>query len=312
MGNVSTVTFCSSANLGPGFDVMALALDVFYDRILVSEGEKTHSPSITVAGNGVPSKAEENTAGLSLTRLIEDFGIERSINVKIEKGIPPGLGLGSSGASAVGAVLAADKLFNLGLTKEKIVEYSMYGEIASSGTPHPDNVAAAAFGNLAIVTSIDPLRVRSFRVAENLSFLLMMPDLRIENKTRRCRELVPSTVHMHDVVSNSRSLASLLPGLLSGDAELLSAGLEDRIVEEARKPLYQYYEELKKAMVSHGAIGACLSGAGPSVLVFLDAGTPINPLLKVAQSIFGKYGYKVTFALARPAGGAAIEQSDTY
>ena len=312
METASSVTFCSSANLGPGYDVLALALDAFADKVTVKSGGRTENPQVVIRGNGVPDEPRRNTAGLSVLRMIEEMDIDRSITIDIQKGVPAGLGLGSSGASASAAVLAVNTLFNLGLSRDEMVEYAMHGETASSGTPHPDNVAASIFGNLSVVTSISPLRVRSFRIAENLTFLLMMPDLHIENKTKRCRELVPRQVSITDVVANSRRLSSLIPGLLSGDPELLASGLGDAIVEESRKPLYPYFEDVRRVAVENGAIGACLSGAGPSVLAFLEKGVPSEGIKKACKSVFERYGLSVSFAIANPAEGAVIEQSSYY
>ncbi|MEM3061539.1 MAG: homoserine kinase, partial [Candidatus Bathyarchaeia archaeon] len=147
------------ANLGPGFDVFGLAVNAFYDEVIV---EISSSPSIEICVNGidssiVPKNPSKNTAGLVAMNLLERIGSKNGLKIFIKKGIPVGKGLGSSAACAVACALALNKLFGLDLSKNELIALAAEGEKASAGVPHADNVAAATLGGFTVLNSYDPL-----------------------------------------------------------------------------------------------------------------------------------------------------------
>jgi len=301
--------FSSSANLGAGYDILALAHNAFEDALEL-QAQSSSELSIRVEGEGIPLEVEKNSASFALYELLRDFGIKAKVRVKVIKGIPAGLGLGSSGASSSAAVFGANELFNLGLSRKDLVKYAMRGEIASSGSPHPDNVSASLVGGVVSVINSNPIRVEEIPLNIDFDILLLIPVVKIEAKTKKAREMVPKQIEISKYVSNSRYLSSLILGFVKGDRELIRLGLNDDIVEKAREPLFPYYPKIKEIAILHNAIGACVSGAGPTIAVFTDYSSDKNKIIEEALTVCKAYGYDCIYKIAKVAGGAWIEGRD--
>lgn len=299
--------YSSSANLGSGYDILALAHNAFEDTVEIFANSSTEL-SIRVEGEGVPLQVEKNSAAFALHELLREFGIKAKITLKVIKGIPAGLGLGSSGASAAAAVFGANELFNLGLSRNELVKYAMRGEIASSGSPHPDNVSASLVGGVVSVINSNPVMVEQIPLNMDFEIILIIPLVRIEAKTKRARDMVPKQVEISKYVSNSRYLSALLLGFMKGDRELVRLGLNDDIVEKAREPLFPYYPKVKEVSILNNAIGACVSGAGPSVAIFVDSMSDKNKIVEESLKVCKAYGYECIYKIAKVAGGAWIER----
>ncbi|WP_010917264.1 homoserine kinase [Thermoplasma volcanium] len=294
---LSVISPCSSANLGPGYDVLAIAFDAFYDQVNVMLSDK-----LRILADEIPVQPDKNTAGLTALKMIEDFGIKDGIKISIKKGIPYGLGLGSSGSSAAAAAYAINNLFALGLERKDLIKYAAVGELASSGSPHPDNVSASILGGLVIV-SPEGISAKRIEVSDQFKFLLVIADLKIRDKTKYARSLVPSGVSMGDHKRNTSRVASLIAGLMSGDRELVSTGMNDDIVEAAREPIFPYYRRVKDTAIESGAVGAVVSGAGPSILVVYDNKTETKQMIRKISRIYEGMGISVNFATPNVADG---------
>ncbi|MFP3219795.1 MAG: homoserine kinase [Candidatus Marsarchaeota archaeon] len=297
----------SSANLGPGFDVLSVAHDAYEDSVEAElmDGDELR---VEVNGEGVPLDYRNNSAAWAVYNMCRQEGLRVGVRLNIRKGVPIGLGLGSSGASAAAAVAAVAELLELRVSSDKLVEYAMKGEEAAAGEAHPDNVAASLLGGFTITASLSPLRVRRLKTNLEVNLMLFIPQgYRIEGKTRLARSMLPSHVPLSSVVRNESRLSALLAGLIEGDRELFSAGLGDDIVETARLPLFPYFPEVKEKAVELGALGACVSGAGPSVLVFTDGRSDEAAIATSGLNVCGKYGYKCFVKRARVTGGVRVE-----
>ena len=167
----------STANIGPGYDVFGLGLDVFEDKVTLSR-MSTRSNRITIRATGdtnnssnmVPSKLESNSAGLVIKKMSNDFGIDYDLDVSISKGVPVGFGMGSSARiGQLQAAIAFDRLFDLEIDKPKLVEYAAEGEIASAGVKHYDNVSASVLGGFVIVRTNPKLEVIRIEPPEDSS-----------------------------------------------------------------------------------------------------------------------------------------------
>lgn len=143
---------CSTANLGPGYDVFGLALDALEDKVKISRISPSARGKINIKNSdqSIPSKAESNSAGLVVKKMMQDFEISDSTEIEIIKGVPPGYGIGSSAASAAAAAIAYNSLYDLGIDKNKLVGYAAEGELASAGIKHYDNVSASLLGGFVI------------------------------------------------------------------------------------------------------------------------------------------------------------------
>lgn len=312
MREVTSVAYSSSANLGPGFDVIALAHTSFYDRVTIKINENDTSEKISIIADKIPLDPARNTAGLSVLKLFEDKGVEDAVTIKIEKGIPYGLGLGSSGASSAAAVMASNKLFGLNLTLNEMVYYATQGEMAASGTPHSDNVSASIFGGLVFVKSINPIKIARINIHEKFGVMLAVPTLVLEGKTRKAREMVPESINTAEMVENSRRLSSLIVGLMTGDSQLVCEGMNDDIVEKSRLSLFPFYPKIKKMAIANKAVSVSVSGAGPSILIITDDLTDETAIESEAMKIFSSYGLESQLIKASVSGGAFIENVNTF
>ncbi|AAK42518.1 homoserine kinase [Saccharolobus solfataricus] len=303
--------YSSSANLGSGFDILSIAHTAFFDTVEICVENKNLNNIIVESNSKIPLEPNKNSATYPIVKIMEEIGIKASLKVRVIKGIPEGLGLGSSGASAAAAVMAFNNLFNLNLSKEDLVRYAMYGEIASSGSPHPDNVAASVFGGVVSVVSVSPVKVVEIPINYSFDILLFTPlNVHIEEKTKKAREMVPKTVTLSDYINNSRYISSLLLGFIKGERELIRLGLNDKIVEKARLPLFPYYPKIKEVAIKYDAIGACVSGAGPSILVLTDKMTDENKIVEEGTKTCNEFNVECKVIKAKIAGGVGIEGRD--
>lgn len=312
MNAASSIAYCSSANLGPGYDVLAITHNAFHDRVTLSEENRSDGTSIRIVSDNTPLKVEENTAGLAVSHLLREKDIRSNVTITIEKGIPYGLGMGSSGASSAAAIFSANRLFDLNLTLEEMTYFAMKGEVAASGSPHADNVSASIYGDLVMVSSAEPLRVRRLKVSPRFSLLTVVPHIYIPNKTRTAREMVPKTVEMKSAIENSRYLSALIAGLITGDRELVGEGMNDCIVESSRSPLFPFYSEVKKMALEQGAAGVSISGAGPSILMLCDDETNTSGIEDRVAGIMRKYGHKWSSVKSSVCGGVIGEDVNAY
>jgi len=228
-------------------------------------------------------------------KIMEDKNINEKINIYIDKGIPIGLGLGSSGASSSAAVKAFNELFDLNLNNDEMVYYSMYGEIAAAGSAHPDNVSSGIYGGLTLISSNNPVKVKKIDINYDLKLLLIIPEIDIKNKTMYARSLVPENLNIKEYVKNSGYLATLIYGFIKGDRESIRYGMNDEIVEKARKIMFPYYDNIKEKAIKNNAVSACVSGAGPTILIFIDEYSNKNNILKDIENIM--YSFKTNYKI---------------
>ena len=296
---------CSTSNLGPGFDVFGLALDVLKDRVEVEliEEPEIYIEMAGVEADSIPTVPEKNSAGKAALQFMERYpGVGYAI--KVVKGIPPISGLGSSGATAAAATFAIDHLLGTDLDAVGLVDIARKSEIAA---PHADNVAPSICGGFVIIRSYNPLDILLFPPPENMEFALVMP--RSERTTREARGVLPSSVEMSDVIHNIGGAVTVLAGVLKSDPRLFGLGLSnDRILEPNRGPLYPGYFDAKAAAMDAGACGANISGAGPTIIAVVDPReTAASEVVKAMRDAYEKGGgMECKEYIARPASGAEI------
>lgn len=296
----------STANLGPGFDVFGLALDAYHDTVSVRD---TDGPGITMsADGGVPSDPSRNTAGMVISAMQGDFGA-RGVHIAVYKGVPAGYGMGSSAASAAAAAVAYDELRGLGLDRDELVRYAGYGEQASAGSIHYDNVAAAVCGGFVAVRT-GPLRVTGMAAPRDLVVCLAVPRMAIpDKKTQVSRGVVPGSVPLVDVVANLASASCMVAGFLKGDVDLIGDSMRDVIVEPARKHMVPGFDAVREMAVAAGAAGVAISGAGPSVVAFARDTGNTPDIMDAMERGFESAGVKCDTISCRPAGGAHTVES---
>ena len=273
---------CSTANLGPGFDVFGLALDAFYDEVTVTKKGK----GITiVSSDNIPLDPKKNTAGLVAESMMKEVGISDGVEIKIKKNVPAGYGMGSSAASAAACAIGIAKLFQYTehFERELILYHTGYGEKASAGTAHYDNVGASLFGGFVVVNPYLQLphsfsgriSVRSLPVPSSLRIVVAIPKISVpKQKTKASRSVIPKNVKFSDAVQNLACATQMIAELGQGkNANGTRFGLNilDMIVEPARKKLIPGFDKVKKNALDAGANACTISGAGPSVIAFIDS-----------------------------------------
>jgi homoserine kinase len=301
----TAVAPCSTANLGPGYDVFGLALDALKDRVRITK-VSAGGGKITIRNSdqAIPAAAESNSAGRVVARMMRDFGISDSVDIKVTKGVPTGYGIGSSAASAAAAAMAFNALYSLKVDRNRLVEYAAEGEIASAGTKHYDNVSASLLGGFVIGYKCEFVRIEPPR---DLFLVVAVPTMRVpEKKTEVARSVLPKEVPLKSAVHNVSGAAAIVAGFALKDVELVARGIDDVIVEPARKHLIPGYDSVKQNALSAGALAVTISGAGPSMIAFLK--TRKNAGKVAAAMAKGFEGARVkckTFA-CRPSSGARL------
>lgn len=268
----------SSANLGPGYDVLAAALDIHLELEVAEGGEF----SVDAGGEGLPS-GRDNLCVRAFERLHPSEGL----GFRVRSDIPVARGLGSSAAAIVAGLLAADHMYELGLDPPDLYRHAVELE------GHPDNVAAALFGGFAVCPPGPaglPARLEPPHGVEGV--LAIPPE---EVPTDAARAALPREVPLGDAVANVAAVSQLVLGIERSDLALISQGLTDRLHQTRRAQVYPRSIELLALADEVGAIGATVSGAGPAVLYWCfwqDTG-------KVVEALRGRSDADVEIRRAR-------------
>jgi homoserine kinase len=320
----------STANLGPGYDVFGLGLDAFEDRVKITTTRKRMTMSnrskkqITIkmsdeeersgkrgGGRGggitIPSNPEDNSAGLVVKRMAKEFHIEYDLDINILKKVPAGFGMGSSAASAAAAAVAFDNLFDLKIDKTKLVEYAAEGEVASAGIKHYDNVSGSLLGGFVIVRTSPKLEFIRIEPPKDLVLVIAVPLIKVpKRKTEVARSVLPSAVPLKSVVHNVSNASTIVAGFMSKDIEMIAKGIDDVIVEPARKHLIPGYDEVKRKAIKAGALAVTISGAGPSIISFLKSNKDGKEVADAMAAGFKQAKIESMTVICHPSTGAKV------
>lgn len=291
----------STANLGPGFDVFGLAINAFYDEITLT---KTKSGITIITDGNVPTNPEKNTAGLVVKNMKKRFKIKEGIKIKIKKGVPVGFGMGSSAASAAAAAVAFNKLFKLKLDGNSLVEFAGFGEKASAGIIHYDNVAASVLGGFVIVKT-NPLDVIRIEPPENLRMCIAVPKIEVpKKKTKVSRGVIPKKIKLTDSILNLSNAAAIVVGFMKKDPELIGNSIKDEIVEPARQHMIPGFTKVKQNALKAGALGVTISGAGPSIIAFSKSSSNLKKISIAMSKGFKSTNTECQIIICKPSKGA--------
>jgi homoserine kinase len=275
------------ANLVCGFDVLGLCLEAPYDIMRVKLLDKKEVIIRTTDDFPLPSDPALNTAGAPLLEMIGGFEQELGFEVIITKQIKPGSGIGSSAASAAGAVVAANELLGNIFTKEDLVRFAMFGEKVASGVKHADNIAPCIYGGITLIRSIFPLDI--VPIPAPLLFVTVVHP-QIEVRTSDSRQILRKEVLLKDAIRQWGNIAGLVAGLMQNDYDLIGRSLEDVIIEPVRSILIPGFHEMKKQCKTAGAIGGGISGSGPSVFMLSRDEPTATAVEQVMKSIYDRIG----------------------
>jgi homoserine kinase len=270
------------ANMVCGFDILGFAVNNPYDEMKMRWMTRANNePSIVIINIDdyqLPTDPEKNVAGAALLALLEEYEekikTSKSVfpaevakikfEVKINKLIKPGSGVGSSAASSAGAVVGANYILGNIFTKDDLVRFAMNGEKIASGVKHADNIAPCIFGGVTLVRSIFPLEVVALP-SPQLHVTIVHPQ--IEVRTSDARSILRQQVLLKDAIKQWGNIAGLVAGLMKSDYDLIGRSLEDVIIEPVRSILIPGFDDLKKACKQAGALGGGISGSGPSIFM---------------------------------------------
>lgn len=310
MKSCSAAAPCSTANLGPGYDVFGLALDAFEDKVKVSRASSDGEGRISIKNSdqAIPSTPESNSAGLVAKKMMQDFGISDNIEIEVTKGVPTGYGVGSSAASAAAAAMAFNTLYDLKIDKNRLVEYAAEGEVASAGTKHYDNVSASLLGGFVICRiASDRLQFTRLEPPKDLVLVVAVPWLEVpKKKTEVARSVLPKVVPLKDVVHNISGAATIVAGFALKDVETITKGIDDAIIEPARKHLIPGYDSVKQNAISAGALAVTISGAGPSMIAFLKTSKNAKTVAAAMVKGFKETGIESRTFVCRASKGARL------
>jgi len=288
---------CTVGNFGPGFDVLSLALAKRGDTVSLQTAE---ADSVSVRGAGadrVPTEWAKNCACATIDELRRRTGVRTPLAVMIDKGVPPGSGLGSSASSNAAAVRAFAKCFRLTLTARDAIMAAGAGEAVASGSAHHDDVAAALFGGLTIVggTVDTVVRVRP----PPIHLVVARPE--VDLPTREMRKLIPDAFPRRDVVQNLSNVARIIAACHHQDGAMLCRALDDNLSRPYRAPKVPLFEEMRRAALDAGAVGFLLSGSGPATIAALPEGKDPVVVQMSLREAFAKADMQAEVFITRPA-----------
>lgn len=301
------------ANLGPGFDIVGMAIEGFRDIVRLELAEKgvLELEVVNEAGGHVSANPRENSAVVSAVKVLEYAGVDYGVRMRLVKNVPVGIGLGSSGASAAAAAYAANKALGEPLPMEVLVRLAAEGERVACGSPHLDNVAPSLYGGFTMILDVDRPKIYNIKPSLDFSIVLVTPKVSLpRNKTEYARGLLPVKVDLGLMVKQQTSLTKLIVGLLTNDLRMLGEAVSsDHIVEPARSVMIPHFNEVKRAALEAGALGFSISGAGPSVFA-LTYPEDSHRILQTLVEKFREKGVEAKGTVTRPTPfGARLERA---
>jgi homoserine kinase len=263
MKEIKIFTPATVANISCGFDILGLCLDTVGDEMIVREVPEKGIRLTKLTGQELPLETHKNVAGVAGLALLEQVDASVGYEIEIYKKIKPGSGIGSSAASAAGAVFAINELLGKPFSKQELIYFAMQGEKLASGTEHADNVSPVILGGFTLVRSYKPLDVLKINSPDDLYATIIHPQ--IEVKTSDSRAVLKNQVSLKKMVTQMGNFGGLISGLYTSDYDLIGRSLHDEIIEPNRLVLIPEFNKIKKGVIQAGALGAGISGSGPSI-----------------------------------------------
>jgi homoserine kinase len=247
LSQVTVIAPATTANLGPGFDVFGLALKQPHDKVKLTVIPKSVHVEVTgLPAEKSPALPRKNTASIVANHMIKEYNLKIGIQINIDRGIMPGIGLGSSAASAAAVAYGLNHMFNLKLEFADLIRLAAKGEIASAGSEHADNVSAAICGGFIIVRSYKPLKIVNLQAPKDMEVCVAYPHIKTPaNKTEKARSVVPAQVSIEKLVHNVGRAAAMASGFVSGDVDLIGESMSDAVAEPERAKLIPGYQRVK-------------------------------------------------------------------
>jgi len=263
MNEIKIFAPATVANVSCGFDSLGFAVDAIGDEMTFTKTTEKGVKITNITGADLTYDVDKNAASAVVKKMLNEANADFGIELTIHKGFSPGSGLGSSAASAAGAAFGANQLLGNPFSELELTKFAMFGEEVACGTPIADNVAAAIYGGFVLVRSYNPLEIIKLPVPSELRVVAIHPQ--IEVKTKDARDVLPTKIALKDAVTQWANVGGLISGLYTDNYNLISNSLVDIIVEPVRKGLIPFFDDVKNSALKAGALGAGISGSGPTI-----------------------------------------------
>lgn len=300
----------SIANVSCGFDILGLCLDSIGDEMIFKKTTKKGIKITKIFYANLPLDIKKNVAGVAAYSLYSTQNVDFGIEIEIYKKIRTGSGIGSSSASASGAVFGVNELLGKPFKSNELVNFAMEGEKIASGSKHADNVSAVLLGGCTLIQAYTPkLNIIKIPVPNNLYAIILHPH--IEIKTSDARKILKKKVLLSDAIKQTANIASLVSGMYSSDYNLIANSLQDFLIEPVRKILIPKFLELIESAKSVGGLGGGISGSGPSVFI-LSNGIEIAKIIKSKWKVLyskNKINFDIYISKINNKGIKILEQS---
>lgn len=276
------------ANVSCGFDCLGFAVDAVGDEMTFTKTSKKGVEITNITGADLTYNIDENAASAVIKKILNTANVDFGIALTIHKGFSPGSGLGSSAASAAGAAFGTNQLLGDMYSDLELTKFAMFGEKVACGSEIADNVAAAIFGGFILVRSYHPLEIIKLPVPSELRVVAIHPQISI--KTKDARAVLPAKIALKDAVTQWANVGGLISGLYTDNYNLISNSLVDIIAEPARKSLIPFFDDIKNSATKAGALGAGISGSGPTVFALCEGDIVAKAVYKSIEESYKNTG----------------------
>eukprot|EP00834_Sanchytrium_tribonematis_P001044 NODE_22_length_42145_cov_1.310612.p18 type:complete len:304 gc:universal NODE_22_length_42145_cov_1.310612:36013-36924(+) len=298
MSSFSVRVPCSSANIGPGFDSLGIALSLYLNVLCAVEESEVFEMEITKVSEGLSKNPDENLLTQMVEKILNQYNrkLKKEIHLIIESEIPLGAGLGSSSTAVIAGVMIANEIGDLNLNRDALLD------LCCSIEGHPDNVCPAFLGNFTVSVYAKPCIYLTIPFPDKIKILAATPSYQLA--TEKARQALPQTYSREDVVFNIQR-ASALPHILNNPSlwHRLKDVLQDKIHQPYRLTLLPGFEKILNMSID-GCLGSFVSGAGPTALVFYIHNGPL--IENYIKECFAAFGYDTTIRQLKVDNGGAL------
>ena len=291
MNQIKIFSPASVSNLCCGFDILGFSIDGIGDELTITKSTNKGINIKEIKGYNVPIENNKNTASVAAQALLDHLKINEGFDIEIDKKIKPGSGIGSSAASAVGAVYGINKLLGNALNHEELLKFAMKGEFVSSITAPADNVASALYGGTVLVNNRENYKVIKLPVPKNLYAIIHHPL--IEIKTSDSRGILPKSIDLKIASDQLSAVGGFIHSLHTEDFELMKISLKDYLVEQFRSDFVPAFNKIKSVADLNNTICCSISGSGPSIFTLVNSLNEAKRLKLLFDEIY--MGKKIEF-----------------
>ncbi len=276
------------ANVSCGFDSLGLAIEAVGDTMTFTKTKEKGVKITKITGAVLTYDTDKNAASAVVKKMLHKANADFGVALTIHKGFSPGSGLGSSAASSAGAAFGTNQLLGNIYSELELTKFAMFGEEVACGSPIADNVAAAIYGGFVLIRSYQPLEIIKLPVPAELRVVAIHPQVAV--KTKDARAVLPEEILLKDAVTQWANVGGLVAGLYTENYEVIGNSLVDIIVEPHRKKLIPFFDEVKQAAIENGALGAGISGSGPTIFALCKGDAIAEKVSRAIESTYKKTG----------------------